>query len=189
MARTGKVSCMSEYAAFLRGMNVGGHRLANAELKTHFEALGFSDVHTFRASGNVLFAAATEPVDTMAAHIEAGLAAALGYEVPVFLRNAGEIRKIAALEPFAKSLVEAAKGKLQVAMLSAKPAAKARKEVERMVSDEDRLAFGARELHWLPSGGILDSTLDFKAIEKLLGPMTVRTRGTVDQIVAKYFTA
>jgi uncharacterized protein (DUF1697 family) len=179
---------MSEYAAFLRGMNVGGHRLSNAELQARFEELGFSDVHTFRASGNVLFAAATEPVDKMAAHIEAGLSAALGYEVPVFLRNSREIRKIVTLEPFAKSLIEASKGKLQVAMLSAKPTAKARKEVLKLASDEDRLAFGARELHWLPSGGILDSALDFKGIEKLLGPMTVRTQGTVDQIVAKYFT-
>jgi uncharacterized protein (DUF1697 family) len=179
---------MSEYAAFLRGMNVGGHRLTNIELKARFEEMGFSDVHTFRASGNVLFAAATEPVDRMAAHIEAGLAAALGYEVPVFLRNSREIRKIATLEPFAKSLVEASKGKLQVAMLCAKPSAKAQKEVLTLASDENRLAFGARELHWLPSGGILDSALDLKAVEKLLGPMTVRTQGTVDQIVAKYFT-
>jgi uncharacterized protein (DUF1697 family) len=169
-------------------MNVGGHRLSNVELRTHFEELGFSDVNTFRASGNVLFAAANEPVDRMAAQIETGLAAALGYEVPVFLRNSSEIRKITALEPFAKPLVEASKGKLQVAMLSAKPAAKARKEVLAMATDEDRLAFGARELHWLPSGGILDTALDFKAIEKLLGPMTTRTIGTVQLLAAKYFT-
>ena len=72
-------------------------------------------------------------------------------------------------------------------MLSAKPAAKARKEVLALASDEDRLAFGDRELHWLPSGGILDSALDFKSIGRLLGPMTTRTKGTIEQVAAKYF--
>ena len=43
---------MSRYAAFLRGMNVGGHRLSNDELRSHFAALGFAEVATFRASGN-----------------------------------------------------------------------------------------------------------------------------------------
>lgn len=178
---------MSEYAAFLRGMNVGGHRLSNVELRARFEELGFSDVNTFRASGNVVFAGASEPVTKMAAQIEAGLATALGYEVPVFLRTAGEVRKIAAHQPFEEALVEKSKGKLQVTMLTAKPAAKARKEVLALASDEDRLAFGDRELHWLPSGGILDSALDFKLIGKLLGPITTRTKGTVEQVAAKYF--
>jgi uncharacterized protein (DUF1697 family) len=48
---------MSAYVAFLRGMNVGGHRLSNGELRAHFAAMGFADVATFRASGNVVFAA------------------------------------------------------------------------------------------------------------------------------------
>jgi uncharacterized protein (DUF1697 family) len=178
---------MSEYAAFLRGMNVGGHRLSNAELQKHFRALGFSEVHTFRASGNVLFAAASEPVEEMAAHIESGLKSALGYDVPVFLRSSREIHKIAALQPFEQAHLEASKGKLQVMMLSAKPSAKARKQVLQLAGGDDLLAFGDRELHWLPSGGILDSQLDFKAVGELLGPTSTRTKGTIDQIVAKYF--
>jgi uncharacterized protein (DUF1697 family) len=179
---------MSEYAAFLRGMNVGGHRLSNVELRTRFEKLGFSDVQTFRASGNVIFAGAPEPVTELAAHIEAGLERSLGYAVPVFLRSADEVRQIAAHRPFELSSIEASKGKLQVAMLGAKPAAKVREQILAMAGEEDLLAFGPRELHWLPSGGILDTALDFKAIERLLGPMTTRTMGTVEQIAVKYFT-
>jgi uncharacterized protein (DUF1697 family) len=179
---------MSGYAAFLRGMNVGGHRISNDELRARFEELGLRDVRTFRASGNVIFTADTEPEDELAAHIEAGLEASLGYAVPVFLRTASEVRAIAAHQPFAESLIAASRGKPQVAMLSVKPAAKARKEVLKLASDEDGLAFGERELHWLPSGGILDSALDFKTIGQLLGPMTTRTRGTIEQLAAKYFT-
>jgi uncharacterized protein (DUF1697 family) len=203
---------MSGYAAFLRGMNVGGHRISNAELGARFEELGFSDVSTFRASGNVVFAATDEspgggsprgrsrsdksPKDgsyrdgspsEIAQRIETGLEAALGYAVPVFLRSAKEVRQIAAQQPFAESLIEASKGKLQVMMLARRPAVKALKEVLSLASDEDRLMFSERELYWLPSGGILDSKLDFKLIEKLLGPATTRTKNTVEQLVRKYF--
>jgi uncharacterized protein (DUF1697 family) len=180
---------MPAYAAFLRGMNVGGHRITNEELRARFEELGCDEVRTFRASGNVIFAAAAaeEPEDELSARIETGLAAALGYEVPVFLRDASEMRTIAAHRPFAAPVVAASKGKLQVMMLTARPAARARKEVLALADEEDQLAFGERELHWLPSGGILDSALDFKAIGKLLGPTTTRTKGTIDQLTAKYF--
>jgi uncharacterized protein (DUF1697 family) len=179
---------MPAYAAFLRGMNVGGHRITNDELRTRFQELGLDEVRTFRASGNVVFAAAAEePEAELGARIEAGLAAALGYEVPVFLRSASEMRTIAAHRPFAEQPIEASKGKPQVVMLTARPAARAQKEVLALADAEDRLAFGERELHWLPSGGILDSELDFKAIGRLLGTLTTRTKGTIDQLAAKYF--
>jgi uncharacterized protein (DUF1697 family) len=171
-------------------MNVGGHRISNDELRAHFEQLGCGEVRTFRASGNVAFTftvTGQESEAKLGAHIEAGLATALGYEVPVFLRDASEMRTIAAHRPFAEQLIEDSKGKPQVMMLTARPAARARKEVLALADDEDRLAFGERELHWLPSGGILDSELDFKAIGGLLGPLTTRTKGTIDQLAAKYF--
>lgn len=181
---------MAEYAAFLRGINVGrAHRVGSAELRACFEKLGLRNVATFRASGNLVFDAAAEPVDELAARVEAGLESALGYEVAVFLRTASEVRGIAAREPFTAAQVVGSKGKLQVALLAGKPASAARKSVLRLATDEDALAFGDRELYWLPSGGISDSDLDLKAIGKLLGVTTMRTKGTVDQMAAKYFAA
>jgi uncharacterized protein (DUF1697 family) len=178
---------MSGYAAFLRGMNVGGHRISNVELGARLQELGFSEVRTFRASGNVVFAATDEPPGEIAARIETGLQAALGYAVPVFLRSAKEVRKIAAEQPFEESLIEVSKGKLQVMMLCTRPSAGARKEVLALASDEDRLTFSERELYWLPSGGMLDSELDLKLIGKLLGSATTRTKNTVEQLATKYF--
>ena len=35
---------MERYVAFLRGMNLGGRRIKNDELRGAFEALGFADV-------------------------------------------------------------------------------------------------------------------------------------------------
>lgn len=177
-----------DYAAFLRGINVGGHRVKGPELCAVFEDLGCTDVSTFRASGNVVFDADRAPVIELTARIEQGLEEALGYEAITFLRSANEVRVIAREQPFEPALRERSKGKLQVSMLSAAPPAKARKEVLVLATGEDLLAFGERELYWLPSGGILDSELDLKAIDRTLGQCTRRTMGTVQQIAAKHFS-
>lgn len=178
---------MSSYAAFLRGMNVGGHRLTNVELCEHFTAMGFREVAIFRASGNVIFAGEKQSDDAVAKRIEAGLEKALGYAVPTFIRAADEVRAIAAAEPFEREQMEASSGKLQVALLGAKPSAADRKAVLALESDADRLAFGEREMYWLPIGGMSDSELDLKEIERRLGAMTVRTKNTIEQIADKHF--
>ncbi len=182
---------MASYAAFLRGMNVGGHRLTNDELRAHFEAMGFSRVKTFRASGNVVFAADRESgrdsPETLRERIEYGLGEALGYAVPTFIRAAAEVRTIAAEAPFASERLRSSAGKLQVALLSVSPPPQARAEAMSLAGDRDGLVFGERELYWLPRGGVLDSTLDMKTIERLVGSMTMRTKGTIEQIAAKHF--
>jgi uncharacterized protein (DUF1697 family) len=176
---------MERYVAFLRGMNLGGHRIKNDELRQRFEELDLSDVSCFRASGNVLFASEERDEESVRELLEAGLAESLGYEVPVFLRNAAELKAVSAQEPFDPALVSASKGKLQIAFLSAAPEAKARKQALALSSDADRLAVKGRELYWLPSGGISESDLDLKTLESTLGSWTMRTKGTVEQIAAK----
>jgi uncharacterized protein (DUF1697 family) len=114
---------MERYVAFLRGMNLGKRRIKNDELRAEFEALGFEDVATFRASGNVIFSAPGQGEGALTKTIERGLGDALGYEVPVFLRSCAEVAAIASQEPFAAKLVEASKGRLQVTLLPKKPTA------------------------------------------------------------------
>lgn len=177
---------MERYVAFLRGMNLGKRRIKNDELRAEFETLGFEDVATFRASGNVIFATAEKSEGALTKKIEGGLGEALGYAVSVFLRGCAEVAAIAAQEPFDAKSVAASKGKLQVTMLAQKPTAAAHKKVLALATDEDSLAISARELFWLPSGGTLESELDFKVIEKALGKGTQRTMGTIEQIAAKH---
>ena len=97
---------MERYVAFLRGMNLGRRRIKNEELRAEFEALGFEDVATFRASGNVIFGAGRTIKKALARTIEHGLGEALGYEVPVFLRSCAEVAAIAAQEPFPAKRLE-----------------------------------------------------------------------------------
>jgi uncharacterized protein (DUF1697 family) len=175
------------YAGFLRAINVGGRRVTSDQLCSCIH-LGFGDVATFRASGNVIFSdQAKERPAEVVARLEEGLAGSLGYEVPVFLRTAAEVEAIARCEPFPAKLLKAGAGKLQVLLLPQKPAVQAKQSVLALATDDDRLVFGARDLFWLPSGGMLDSDLDLKTIEALVGPTTKRTKGTIDQIAARYF--
>ncbi len=177
---------MDRYVAFLRGMNLGGRRIKNDDLRRHFELMGFENVATFRASGNVIFGTAEREAEgKLAERVESELDGRLGYDVPVFLRSAAEVAAVAAQEPFDSKAVAKSKGKLQVSFLKEKPAASARKQVLVQMTDEDLLAIEGRELYWLPSGGISESELDLKAIDAALGPGTMRTMGTVEQIAAK----
>lgn len=106
---------MSCYVAFLRGMNLGKRRIKNEELRAHFEAMGFEDVATFRASGNVIFATPKREAEgKLAGRVEAELDDRLGYDVPVFLRSIEEVVAIAGQRPFAAPKVKKSKGKLQV---------------------------------------------------------------------------
>jgi uncharacterized protein (DUF1697 family) len=179
---------VAQYAAFLRGVNLGpNRRVSGAELRTAFEDMGFEDVGTFRASGNVVFGGASGSEAKLKATVEEGLLAATGMEIVVFLRSAAEMRAIAGFGPFKPGLVAKSKGKLQVSMLPKKPTAAAQKKVLALATDDDPLAFGDRELYWLPSGGQMESDLDLKAIEKLVGPSTRRTMGTMEQLTAKFF--
>ena len=48
---------MPQYIAFLRGINVGGHRVKMDRLRELFEELSLRDVSTIISSGNVIFSA------------------------------------------------------------------------------------------------------------------------------------
>jgi uncharacterized protein (DUF1697 family) len=177
---------VSLYAAFLRGMNVGGRRLTNDDLRAHFAAMGFAEVATFRASGNVVFAGDAQPADAVRERIEAGLAESLGYAVPTFVRTAAEVHAVAAATPFAPERLQGSAGKLQVGFLAEPAAPQVRSDALALAGETDGLVFDGRELYWLPAGGVLDSALDMTSLARLLGAMTIRTKGTVELIAAKH---
>lgn len=92
---------MIRYAAFLRGINVGGHKLIKMEgLSRIFTTLGLEKVATYIQSGNVVFESAEQDSRKLTGRIEKGLAAATGSEIAVFLRTLGELEALVSQEPF-----------------------------------------------------------------------------------------
>jgi uncharacterized protein (DUF1697 family) len=172
---------MPRYAAFLRGINVGGTRIAKDDLCAPFTALGLENVTTFRASGNVIFDGPRESTTKLAKRIEERLADDLGFtRALTFIRGAAEMRALAADDPIPRGPGQ----KLHVMFCLKKPPA----TVLRYATETDPLVIGKRELYWGPQGRMTDSEIDLKAIEKLIGPLTMRTKDTVEQIAARWFS-
>ena len=74
---------MQRYIALLRGVNVSGkNKLAMAELKQCFEAIGFTEVRTHLNSGNVLFSGEGEGLPE---RIQAMIRERFGLDVPVLV--------------------------------------------------------------------------------------------------------
>ena len=131
---------------------------------------GPEEVGTFRTSGNVVFdgrprvAGAARRAGSRPRWTGARLR---GADLPAL----GEPRSTRSRRSAVPAkLVEASAGKLQVALLPGKPAASKRKGALALQTDDDRLAFGDRELYWLPSAGTMDSSLDRKPLDELVGP-------------------
>ena len=91
-----------KYAAFLRGINVGGNTpIKMDELRRAFAALGFHGVTTtLLNSGNVVFEAAETDVATLTLAVERQLEVTFGRKTDIILRTAEEIQAIVDLNPF-----------------------------------------------------------------------------------------
>ena len=175
------------HAAFLRGVNLGARRKAPAEkLRSAFEEIGLGDVATFRTSGNVVFSGKGS-AKQLRAEIEKALPRSLGFDVDVLLRGEKQLRAIAKLKPFPPKALSASKGKLQVALLEKAASAAAVRRLTELAGDEDRVAAEGSELYWLPAGGTQSSPLGMKAIDDAAGLNTMRTMGTIEQLLAKFF--
>ena len=96
------------YIAFLRAINVGGRVVKMDVLRTLFESLGYSNVETFIASGNVIFETPSRSPRSLEKAIEKRLHEKLGYEVHTFVRTCEEVAAIVAYEAFSSKAVEQA---------------------------------------------------------------------------------
>jgi uncharacterized protein (DUF1697 family) len=90
----------SNYIAFLRGINIGGHQVKMELLRDLFRELGFTSVGSYIQTGNVFFETTENDRARLAHKIEQHLDAALGYAVPTFLRTIAEVEHAVQLDPF-----------------------------------------------------------------------------------------
>ena len=90
------------YVAFLRGVNVGGHRpLKMPGLRAAFEGMGFRNVRTVLAGGNVVFdPGGQEEPAALGARIEVDLNLVFGYPIAVAVRRVADLERLIASDPF-----------------------------------------------------------------------------------------
>ncbi|MFC6355418.1 DUF1697 domain-containing protein [Luethyella okanaganae] len=96
---------MTRFIALLRGVNVGGITVTSAELAELFRGLGFDDVRTVLASGNVRFdvlpsEAGAEDTAALKRRIESALRERFGYEAWIVLVSSEQLAAIVEGFPF-----------------------------------------------------------------------------------------
>jgi uncharacterized protein (DUF1697 family) len=175
---------VTRYVAFLRGINVGGHRVKMDRLRSLFEELDFSDVSTFIASGNVFFSTEAEDVDALRAEIEAHLEQALGYEVSTFLRTPEQLAVIA--DQASPDDTRSPTSHYVIFLHDPLPES-VRTELAGLESETDAFRFRATEVHWLVQGKVSDSPLFGGDLERALRaiPTTMRNMNTIRRILAR----
>ena len=176
---------MNRYVAFLRAINVGGHVVKMERLRSLIEGLGFVEVETFIASGNVIFRTGEQDIQSIEAQIAQGLEAALGYEVAIFIRTEAELAQIAAFEAFPQAQVEAATA-YNIAFLHEPLDEQAKQTLMGMQTEIDAFATHAREVYWLCQKKQSESTFSNALLEKRLKvKSTIRGVATVQKLAAK----
>jgi uncharacterized protein (DUF1697 family) len=92
---------MTSYVAFLRGINSGQNPVQKMDnLRRIFEGLGFENVQTVIASGNVLFETGLVDRKTLEERVEKALLEETGIDTIAIIRTREEIRDLLARDPF-----------------------------------------------------------------------------------------
>lgn len=172
------------YIAFLKGINVSGHRIIKmAELKAMFEAMGYKNVRTYIQSGNVVFETPTSKNESLVKIIEPALEKELGYNVTVVVRTTDEIKKIISDFPFTK-VKNYETFKTDVAFLSSEPDKSAAKELEAHNSKDEMFKVAGCNVYSIRTLGFPDALIGKDIIEKTLKvKATVRNWNTINKIL------
>ena len=175
-----------EYLAFLRAINVGGRFVKMPLLRQIFEELGFDEVDTFIASGNVIFRAQPRATDEREELIQQGLHEALGFDVPTFLRDRAEFAGIVQLALEIEESDVKPDGQLLVGFLREPPGPAARARLGELADEVNSFRIEGRELYWCIGGRISDSGISGNRMEKHLGMLTTtRNVRTLHRLAGK----
>lgn len=178
---------MPKYVAFLRAINVGGHIVKMDQLRQLFEALGFSSVETFIASGNVIFDSTSKSRKTLERKIESILQETLGYAVATFVRSTSELVNVAEYKPFADTELKADGNALYIAFTADEPRVESKRKLMKFTTEVDDFQVFGREVYWLSRKKIGESKFSGAQLERALGmPATLRNANTVKRLAAKY---
>jgi uncharacterized protein (DUF1697 family) len=164
---------MNTYVALLRAVNVGGTgKLPMADLREMCEGIGFINVRTYIASGNVVFASALSAGEVKAA-LEDALAVYAEKPVGVVVLSPDEIATALAENPFAD---RASNHTVAIFLDGAPPPSTIDRVTGRQNED---IALGQRVIYVSYGDGMADSKLKIPAAAK----GTARNMNTVAALV------
>ncbi len=147
---------MTTYAAFLRGVNVGGVNLKMAEVAAALTDAGFADVRTILASGNVLLESASG-VAAVRKKAEAALRKTFGYDAWVLAYDIATVRAIDEAYPFER---EVDGYQSYVTFVADAGVLDELAALGENAGADEKISRGDGVLYWqVPKGSTLDSTI------------------------------
>ena len=167
---------MAKYISILRGINVGGNRkILMDDLKSLFEKLEFSNVHTYIQSGNVIFDSDQKRSNAdLEQKIQQAIAETFGFDVPVIIRTSEEMTISIANNPFWKAK-DAEIDRLHLTFLKELPSKEQFDKLKALSFNPDRFEIIGKDVFLFCSAGYSDSKLTNQFLENKLGT-TATTR-------------
>ena len=163
---------MGMYVGLLRAVNVGGQKVAMADLRNMVAGLGFEHVKTLLNSGNVVFDGKARDTAALEDELEAECAKQLEVKTDFMVRNASDWADAMDHNPFDEE-AESDPGHLVLICLKAAPKADQVEQLQKDIAGREIAKAHGRNLYIHYKDGIGTSRLTMPFIEKRLG-----TRGT-----------
>ncbi len=91
---------MEPVVALLRAVNVGGRQVQMSPLRTRLTEIGCTNVRTYIQSGNIVLTPPEGHPADLRLWLEDNISAFAAFRVPVVMRDAGEINRTVADNPF-----------------------------------------------------------------------------------------
>jgi uncharacterized protein (DUF1697 family) len=183
------MAALGKHAALLRGINVGGNnKLPVKELAGLFGKAGCRDVQTYIQSGNVVFSADAALAKKIPALMHAAILKAHKLDVPVVVRSAAELAKVAAKHPLMTAKAEPKY--LHVAFLAGVPTPAQiasldpqRSPLDPQRSPLDRWVVQGKDIYIYYGGGAAKTKFNNQYIDSRLKTVsTLRNWNTVQKL-------
>jgi uncharacterized protein (DUF1697 family) len=163
---------MTLHLAFLRGVNLGGHKqVSMADLRAMLDTLGMEDPRSLLNSGNLVFRGSQSSAQ-LERLLETETKKRLGLTTEYFLRTAAEWRAIIAANPKAAD-AKRDPGRFLLMLLKDAPAPKDVQALKDAVTGRERVSVKGREAYIVFPDGVGKSRLTTALIDAKL-----RTRCT-----------
>ncbi|HUH71930.1 MAG TPA: DUF1697 domain-containing protein [Mycobacterium sp.] len=147
---------MTKYAAFLRGVNVGGVNLKMVEVATALADAGFANVRTILASGNVVLES-SDGVAAVRTKAEAALRDRFGYDAWVLAYDIDTVRAVVDAYPFDR---EVDGFQSYITFVADATVLDELATLGEGAGPDEKISRGTSVVYWqVPKGSTLDSTI------------------------------
>jgi uncharacterized protein (DUF1697 family) len=175
---------MQTYICILRGINVSGSKIIKMDaLRKMFDDLQFKNAQTYIQSGNIIFQDRKTACDILAKKIAKQILADFGFEVPMMVKERGELKDVLQNNPFVHERKRDL-AKLHVTFLSHEPAKEGLEKLKAGDYGADEYSFCGGVVYLFCPDGYGKTKLNNNFLEsKLKMAATTRNWKTINELV------